>query len=54
MIIDPRTTVIVPMITGRLNISIFRLNRKEKISRKTGEVEVRGETTLAGDRFRAK
>ena len=39
------------MIMGKLNISKFRLKRKEKNSKKTGAVEASGVTILAGARL---
>jgi len=46
--IVPIITVPVPIRIGRLNISKFRLNRKARPNRKTGEIEIKGCTTLAG------
>ena len=49
----PLTTATVPAMTGRLNASSFRFNKKDNANKNTGVVESSGVTTLAGERFRA-
>ena len=43
----------MPAITGALKTSSFRLNRKERINKKTGEIAKTGSTMLAGAILRA-
>ncbi len=51
--IAPTITAIVPAIRGALKTSSFRLNRKEKVSTKTGDIAKIGATLLAGAILRA-
>ncbi len=46
-------TAIVPAMTGALKTSSFRLNRKERVNKKTGAIAKIGSTMLTGAILRA-